>query len=188
MLTAVRAQADVARAARRLTCRVVEPPQEPSALLSSQHQELRHLFGDLLYGDPTRAASRVLFRRLSDLLATHLQIEEALVYPALRIDATEDYLLRAAEEHLVCKRVLNDLLGLDPGHPTFRAKLEVLRDLTLDHVEEEERVLLPVLRAVVRGDDRDELGAKLAGLSALLLRGKARRAISRQLDSAAWIY
>lgn len=161
---------------------------EPSQVLSAQHQELRRLFGDILLGDPARAVGRALFRRLSDLLATHMKLEEALVYPVLRIDATEDFLLRAVEEHLVCKRVLADLLRLDAGHPTFRAKLEVLRDLTMHHAEQEERVLLPVIRAVISREDAEALGTKMLGLSAALLRGRARRLVLRETDSAASIY
>jgi hypothetical protein len=166
----------------------VEPVLEPSDFLSAQHQEMRRLFGDILLGDPARAVGRVMFRRLSDLLATHMKLEEALVYPALRIDATEDFLLRAVEEHLLCKRVLADLLRLDAGHPTFRAKLEVLRDLALQHAEHEERVLLPVIRAVMSPEDAHALGSKLLGQSAALLRGKARGMVLRETDSAASIY
>lgn len=166
----------------------MEPVIEPSQLLSAQHQELRQLFGDILLGDPARAVGRALFRRLSDLLAAHMKVEEALVYPALRIEATEDFLLRAAEEHLLCKRVLGDLLRLDAGHPTFRAKLEVLRDLTLHHAEQEERVLLPVIRAVIGREDAEALGSKMLGLSSALVRGRGRRMLLRETDSAASIY
>ncbi len=68
-----------------------------------------------------RAAALV---RVGDDLTKHITSEEQVFYPAVKAKRTEDILLESLEEHLSLKRLLADLLTMDPaatrGSPNSR--------------------------------------------------------------------
>ena len=82
----------------------------------------------------------------------HAAIEENIFYPACKDEDTEETLLEALEEHLAAKRLLADLLEMDPMDEVFMAKINVLKESILRHVEEEEAEILPEARRLL-GDD-----------------------------------
>jgi hypothetical protein len=70
-------------------------------------------------------------------LALHAEIEEQLLYPALR-EAAEDDVLESLEEHHAVKAMLAELERMVPSHERFRAKMTVVIENVRHHVEEEE--------------------------------------------------
>jgi hemerythrin-like domain-containing protein len=70
-------------------------------------------------------------------LAIHAEIEEQLLYPALR-DTAQDDVLESLEEHHAVKAMLAELERMAPTHERFRAKMAVVIENVRHHVEEEE--------------------------------------------------
>jgi len=128
-------------------------------LLKQQHREVKKLFKE------AEAAEGVALRDLADLisdkLAIHAAIEEHHFYPSAMADRTEDLLREAVEEHLAAKRVIADLMEDEPSDPQFRAKISVLKDLILHHVEEEEGDLFEKAEKVLDDDALEALGATM---------------------------
>ena len=160
-------------------------------LLEDQHREILDLFDELAETDDLDDR-RELFNLLADKLAAHTSIEEKLFYPTVLTDDTEDMLLEATEAHLAAKRVLADMLELEPDDDHFNAKLAVLSDLVRHHAkDEEEAKLFPLVR---ESFGADELAASAASCRSCSTRSSPtsractspqRRAKPRACDPAA---
>jgi hemerythrin superfamily protein len=151
-------------------------------LLERQHRELERRFKALKAAD---RVDREAFKAASDLLVTHMTIEEQRFYPGVVARRTEDVLLEGLEEHLSLKRVLADLLGLTPDAPQFAAKLHVLAEQLEHHHEEEEEHLFPKVRKLLDEPARAELGDAMQALADELAREDPRELVLEQTDEAA---
>ena len=108
-------------------------------LLIGQHRALENLLGQVLEA-PDDEGKRSAFARVADELTVHIASEEQVFYPAVRASRTEDILLESLEEHLSLKRLLADLLILDPTEKTFEPKFKVLAEQAEHHHKEEEEI------------------------------------------------
>jgi hypothetical protein len=122
-------------------------------LLKHQHDEVKKLF-EKLESAHSAADKEKVFNKLADALAAHTKIEETIFYPSVFDDETEIELREAFEEHLAAKRLVADLLEMEPADEQFMSKASVLREVVEHHIEEEETQLFPE----VRERDRDDLG------------------------------
>lgn len=150
-----------------------------------QHRELEALFAGVLNASDAASCKRQ-FVNAADRLTTHIMSEEQVFYPAVRAKCTEDTLLESLEEHLSLKRLLADLLDLDPSEPTFKAKFKVLKEQSEHHHKEEEEHLFPDVTKLLDATQRESLGQAMAALQGQLqARGKPREAVSEQTEVAA---
>lgn len=155
-------------------------------LLRTQHREIENLLHELVDRTPRDLRDRKrLFERVADLLATHASIEERIFYPSVNADKTEELLLEALEMHLAIKRVITDLMHLDEGDTTYRAKTAVLRDLVLKHQHEEEKHIFSAVLATMDSDRLDEIGREMDGLLLDLETRSPRQEVPLQTDRAA---
>jgi hypothetical protein len=152
-------------------------------LLESQHREVESLFEQVREADSKRARSE-LFAELADKLAAHAKIEETIFYPSVCDDDTVELLREAVEEHLGVKRVLADMLELEPDSKEFEAKLQTLEEQVQHHVEEEEQELFVLVREQDLVD-AGVLGRKLEQRFNELLESEPREQIPTEIDHAA---
>jgi hemerythrin superfamily protein len=117
-------------------------------LLMDQHREVEDLFAQLEKADRPEEKSRIC-ATLCDKLAVHAKIEEKTFYPGVLRDQTEDALHEAVEEHLQVKRLIADLLHIDPSDDRFEAAASVLKEDISHHVKEEETELFPKVKKIV---------------------------------------
>ncbi|UUX94775.1 hemerythrin domain-containing protein [Aquabacterium sp. J223] len=155
-------------------------------LLIAQHRALEHRmdrFDDL--SPPERAA---LVAEVGDELGVHLASEEEVFYPAVRERSTEGQLLESLEEHLSLKRLLADLLAMDPADPTYEPKFKVLREQTEHHDREEEEDLFPKVQRLLDAGQREALGQRMLDWQHRMARGERgeapRDTIAGQTDKA----
>ena len=124
--------------------------------------------------------------RVGDDLTKHITSEEEVFYPAVKAKRTQDVLLESLEEHLSLKRLLADLLTLDPAAETWEPKFKVLKEQTEHHHEEEEENLFPKVRKALDAAELDALGQQMLALQQQLQRaGAPRDAVVEQTDEAA---
>src|SRR5687768_235646 len=95
-------------------------------MLEEQHRDVEDLFDELESADA--ADKQDLFDELADQLVVHTAIEEMHFYPAVRANRTEEMLLESLEEHLTIKRMLAELLQLDPRNEVFPDKVKALKE------------------------------------------------------------
>jgi len=125
-------------------------------LLKQQHREVEKLFEKIEKAGPDEKEK--LFDELADSLAVHAAIEEQHFYPATKDARTEELLQEAVEEHLSMKRIIADLLEMEPDDAQFDAKIKVLQEQVEHHVEEEENELFPKVQKLHSKDELEDLG------------------------------
>lgn len=118
-------------------------------LLQSHHDEIRQLFEDyelLLDENAPRADRQNLALEICAALTLHAALEEELLYPAARAALDNPRVLDAAlVEHAVARGLVAEIEGLEATDELFDARVTVLGEYVLHHIEEEEEELLPQL-------------------------------------------
>lgn len=154
-------------------------------LLTRQHRELETGMKRLADAGMPAFDPRG-FAAAADELTVHISSEEQVFYPAVKARRTEDILLESLEEHLSLKRLLADLLALDPQETTFEPKFKVLREQMEHHHKEEEDNLFPKVRKLLDETALRRLGEEMLALQQGLQReGSPREAVGEQTDQAA---
>jgi len=154
-------------------------------MLKQQHREVDELFKKL-NGTKTAESGRRIFNDIADALAVHAAIEERHFYPAVKRRETQGILLASVEEHLEIKRVIADLLQMDPDDDAFDSKVEGLREDVERHVEEEEGELFPKVARLFDEEELEAIGDAMKDTQDELRRqGNPRHAIPGETDAAA---
>lgn len=111
-------------------------------MLKADHKKVKALFGE--YEDATPRKQEDIAQTVMHELEIHAELEEGLVYPAIRAGIDDDNLMNEAnEEHHLVHVLIAELKKLDPSDETFRAKFTVLGELVKHHVKEEEGEMFP---------------------------------------------
>ena len=153
-------------------------------LLAKQHREVEQLFKKFEKAEGEEE-KQSLFEEIGDKLAIHAGIEEKHFYPATKTARTEDELREAVEEHLSVKRIIADLLEMEPSNPQFEPKVLVLKEQVEHHVEEEEEELFPKVKKMLSRDELDDLGTVMEDLAQELEAGAPRESVPAETGSAA---
>ncbi|HMF41225.1 MAG TPA: hemerythrin domain-containing protein [Polyangia bacterium] len=154
-------------------------------MLKQQHREVDELFKKL-NGTKSAESGRRIFNDIADALAVHAAIEERHFYPAVKRRETQGILLASVEEHLEIKRVIADLLQMDPDDDAFDSKVEGLREDVERHVEEEEGELFPKVARLFDEEELEAIGDAMRDTQDELRRqGNPRHAIPGETDAAA---
>jgi hemerythrin superfamily protein len=153
-------------------------------LLKRQHDEVKQLFQEFERAEDEES-KRLAFEQLADDLAAHATIEERSFYPAVYVGDLKDELQDAVEEHLGVKRVIADLLEMNVEEKEFEAKMDILKELVEDHVEEEEGELFPKVRRNFGSQELEALGAEMEAMFNELKQQEPREQIPNQLEQPA---
>jgi len=102
-------------------------------------------------------------------LTVHTQIEEEIFYPAAREAIEKSELIdEAIVEHASAKQLITEIKEMDANDELYDAKVKVLGEQVLHHVEEEEDELFPEIESSEL--DLEALGRKMAERKAALLK------------------
>lgn len=130
-------------------------------LLKQQHREVEKLFKTLAKGDTS------VVPEICDSLELHAQLEETVFYPAVRDEDSDEEptVLESYEEHLIVKRLVDELRDLRRDDEAYEAKATVLMEVVRHHVREEEDELFPAVRSALGRKRLTELGDEMAGMT-----------------------
>lgn len=135
-------------------------------LIKKDHEGIEKLFNDFeKTGSEDYIERQAISEKITRELGVHADVEEELLYPFLEKiadDETGAVLIEAREEHHVARSLIDELKMLTPDAKEFGAKIAVLKENVLHHIEEEEKELLPYLEANADEVELDELGERLA--------------------------
>jgi Hemerythrin HHE cation binding domain len=156
-------------------------------MLEQQHHEVEAMFKKFKgLGESAHKTKGLLVEEISDALAMHAAIEEKHFYPAVKAKQTKDILLESLEEHLGIKRVLADLLDLEPTDETFDAKVTVLEEQVEHHVKEERTDLFPKAKKLLEKDELVAIAETMQKTMARLQSEAApREAVAQETKAAA---
>ena len=138
-------------------------PQDAISLLTEDHEQVRQLFEQYEeLGGRAHASKQKLALKICEELTRHSTIEEEIFYPAMRkaAKANEDLIDQSIVEHASAKELIAQLMQMDAGDELFDAKVKVLGEQVLHHVEEEEERMFPKARGAKL--DLMELGMQMA--------------------------
>jgi hemerythrin superfamily protein len=137
-------------------------------LLKKDHDEVKKMLKDLdATSDRAIKTRQNLFARLKFSLTVHEQMEEAVLYPALKEHAeTKDIVLEAYEEHDVVDTILGELEQTPFDDETWHAKLTVMRENLLHHIQEEEDEMFGKVRRLFDEAALESLGEQMRTIKA----------------------
>lgn len=111
-------------------------------MLKADHKKVKGLFEEFKSAGG-RERSEIAKSAIQEL-EIHADLEETLIYPAIRKEVDEDDMMsEAVEEHHLVHVLIKELKSLKPGDEKFKAKFTVLGELVQHHIEEEENEMLP---------------------------------------------
>ena len=111
-------------------------------MLKADHIILNSLFRDYEKADMRKqlAIAQLVVRELD----IHAEVEEQLIYPAIRAEIADDDLVNEAfKEHHVMHMLIDELLNLKLSEEIFHAKFTVLGEVLKHHIQEEECLMFP---------------------------------------------
>jgi len=108
----------------------------PVDIIKEDHRRMEELFAKFLETD-SEVSQEALFEQIETGLNTHSEMEERVLYPALRQFAPEK-VDEAIDEHSEVKDLLLDLLESDLDEDAFESQFNRLVEDVRHHVEEEE--------------------------------------------------
>ena len=111
-------------------------------MLKADHKKVKALFAE--YEEATPRKQQDIAQTTIQELEIHAELEEELIYPAIRKGTKDDKLMNeATEEHHLVHVLIAELKELEPSDETFKAKFTVLGELVKHHVKEEEGEMFP---------------------------------------------
>jgi hypothetical protein len=152
-------------------------------LLADQHAEVDGLFERLRAVGGDR---RALFAALADRLAAHATIEEKVFYPTVMAEDTAPLLRDSVEDHLEMKRMLSELMELEPNDDEFDELLGELEDAVSRHAhDDEEGELFPLVRDLLDDDERASLGREMLAMFEQLMTEAPRQYVADETSEPA---
>ena len=136
-------------------------------ILEADHRQVEEFFDEYEELDDANDKEQLAVK-ICTALQAHTQIEEEIFYPAAREAIENSELIEEATvEHASAKKLLAEIENMKPGEKLYDAKVKVLQEQVLHHVEEEEAELFPQVEASEL--DLEALGKKMAERKTALL-------------------
>ena len=124
-------------------------------ILMQEHREVEQLLNQVTQGTPDQQQIEHLYK----MLEAHTHAEEQTLYQDLQEAAqTHEIVLEAIEEHHVADMLLKEIRTLKPTDERVAAKLTVLKENVLHHVQEEEQQMFPKAKQVMDDQWAEKMG------------------------------
>ena len=143
-------------------------PKEAIALLKEEHHRFRELF------QAAKSAEGAALKKIGDELClrldVHMTIEEEILYPAGRTIGEADEVDEGIVEHQAGKDLVTEIEQLTGAEPLYKAKVHVLGEQTVHHIDEEDEELFEEMKQAHEAGkiDLDALGEQLRARQAEL--------------------
>jgi iron-sulfur cluster repair protein YtfE (RIC family) len=113
-------------------------------LLEADHRQVETLFTKIsrAKGD----ARLPLIDELATSLQAHMELEETVLYPAMKPVTGADMVKEGNTEHALARKTLEEMVKLAPDEPGFEGALESVKAGIEHHVKDEETETFPKLR------------------------------------------
>lgn len=138
---------------------------DPVQIIKKDHKTVEGLFKEYEgLGDGAVATKRKVVDQIIEELTIHAEMEEQLCYPTFKevFDKEDDKMVEEAYvEHAGAKKLLSDLISLQPEQPEFDASVKVLMEQIRHHVEEEETELLPTVEKEAPEEALEAMGNEM---------------------------
>lgn len=157
--------ADVARrdGTATLVPVAVDTAVDAASMLVAVHGRVERQFALYEQAEGGQRRQYQAMRAIGTALATHVALEDELLYPALRAH-TANYdpeIERQLEQDHLLDTIMVELRGMIPADRHFDAKVQVLMQVFRQHARDSETLLLPELRRRLDPGEREQLSYRL---------------------------
>jgi hemerythrin superfamily protein len=136
-----------------------DPMPDVIQLLETDHREVEDLFAKA--ESTSGAAKQQVVTKIASELTLHAEVEEQIVYPAMREAGLDDIVDEAEQEHGKVKALVAQLESMDGSTGEVDSVLTQLKGDVQHHVEEEESEGFPKFRDAVDQAQLDQLGTRV---------------------------
>jgi hemerythrin superfamily protein len=143
-------------------------------IIRMDHQKARTLFAEI-EGTNDQQKIREYFSQLASDLSVHAEAEEQVVYPTMRPYYGEQDTQELYDEQAQMKSLIQELKSMSPGSSEFKARLEQLKNVVLDHVRQEENTLFAAIRNNCSSDQQEQMATRFK---------EAKQELQRQMQQA----
>jgi hemerythrin-like domain-containing protein len=143
------------------------------SLLKADHDKVRKMFKEFekLEADDSEEKAELVKQACAEL-KVHTQVENEIVYPAIRQAIEDDDMMdEALVEHEAAEELISQLEELQPGDELFEAKFTVLGEYVNHHIAEEQKKMFT--KAKKADIDLVSLGEQVAERKKELMKGEA---------------
>jgi len=132
-------------------------------LLEDDHKQVKRMLNEGAKTTERGEKARTeLFAKLKRSLTIHEQMEEEVLYPALReVAKSRDIALEGFEEHHVVDEIFSELEETAPSDETWGAKFQVAKENLEHHIEEEETEMWAAARREFSEDELEQMGNRM---------------------------
>ena len=118
------------------------------AMLKADHDKVKKMFKEFESLDEDESEEKARLVRLACAeLKVHTQLENEIVYPAVREAIEDDDLVdEALVEHQAAEELISQLEQMEPGDEMYDAKFTVLGEYVNHHITEEQKEMFPKAR------------------------------------------
>ncbi|MCI3950929.1 MAG: hemerythrin protein [Burkholderiales bacterium] len=143
------------------------------SMLKADHDKVRKMFKDFEKLDTEEDQEKAqLVKQACMELKIHSQIENEIVYPAIREAIEDDDLMdEALVEHEAAEELISQLEQMQPGDEMYDAKFTVLGEYVNHHIAEEQKEMFPKARKAKI--DLAELGEQMTARKHELMKGES---------------
>lgn len=143
----------------RQAASTVEPTTEVLNMLKEDHEKVRELFEQFEQTEDDEERAAIIKAAIKEL-EVHADLEEKIIYPALRRCLEDDTLLNESlEEHHVVHLLIKEIKSARGKQGRRDAKFTVLAENVKHHIKEEEESLFP--EALALDMDWESLSTKV---------------------------
>jgi hemerythrin superfamily protein len=126
-------------------------------VIRMDHQKVNVLFMEIDRTDDAQKCQE-FFGQLYQDLSVHAEAEEQVVYPAVRSfynDTQELY-----DEQAEMKTMLSELKSLEMNSSQFKSRLQQLKSVVMDHVNQEENTMFAAIRNNCSSEQQEQLATQ----------------------------
>jgi hypothetical protein len=132
-------------------------------MLTAVHARVERQFALYEQAEGSHPRRYQAVRAIGAALATHVVLEDELLYPALRFHTArhDGEIERQLEQDHLLDRIMVELGGMIPADRRFDAKVQVLLQVFRQHASDSEALLVPELRRRLDPGERERLANRL---------------------------
>jgi hemerythrin superfamily protein len=128
-------------------------------VIRMDHAKAKTLFNQIEGTDDPQKIQEYFGQLYKDLTA-HAEAEEQVVYPTVRPFYGNDDTQELYDEQDQMKVLLKKMKSTSPSSPEFKSDLRRLKDITLDHIRQEENTMFAAIRNNCSSDQQEQLATQ----------------------------
>lgn len=136
----------------------------PIEIIKEDHETVKNLFTTYNgYTENDNEQKKETAEEILKELTIHARMEEKYFYPRLKEQLSDEHpipLDEAEAEHHAAKLLIMELKVMPVGSENYDAKMNVLEENVMHHIEEEESEILPHAEMML-GDEMEKIGQEM---------------------------